>query len=74
MIASHYRNANLTEAIGIYNIHFLVPRPKLHENFWAMTKTFTPIVWLLIIIMVIAQSITVNARARLFPLKVPKSN
>ena len=74
IIATHYHYANLTESIALTKIHFLVPRPKPYKIFWAVTKTLTPIVWLLIIIMVITQSIIVNARARLFPLKVPKSN
>ena len=73
IIETHHRYANLTESISVENIHFLVPRPKPYLSFWALTKPFTPIVWVIIIMMVIAQSLTVNARAHLFPLKVPKS-
>ena len=67
---SNYR----TIAFGTNHVHFLVPRPKLRTSFWAPFTPFSPIVWISIVIMLIAQSLFVNTKARLLPTRVSKSN
>ena len=64
----------LTTPLGVNHVHFLVPRPKLRATFWAPVTPFTAIVWILIIIMLITQSLFVYTKARLFPTRVSKSN
>ena len=65
---------NLTIPFGQTDLHFLVPKPKLRTSFWALVTPFTPIVWILITIMLIIQSVFVYTKARLFSTGVSKSN
>ena len=65
---------DLTIPFGQTHLHFLVPKPKLRTSFWAPVTPFTPLVWILIIVMLIIQSLLVYTKARLFSTGVSKSN
>ena len=69
-----YTHRILTIPFAKNDVHFLVPRPKLRSSFWAPVTPFSPIVWILIIIMLNTQSLFVYTKARLFPTRVSKSN
>jgi len=68
---NHYKFINMSQAWYQLSIQFLVPRPRPITNFWALTRPFSVIVWLLLLIMLFANSVYLFVRARIDP-KFPK--
>ncbi|EZA56100.1 hypothetical protein DMN91_010215 [Ooceraea biroi] len=68
---NHNEFVNMSEPWYQLSLHFLVPRPQPITNFWALTRPFSVGVWLLLLIMLFANSTFLCIRARLDP-KFPK--
>ncbi|XP_039307423.1 uncharacterized protein LOC105199957 isoform X2 [Solenopsis invicta] len=52
-------------------MHFLVPRPQPITNFWALTRPFSVLCWILVIVMLFVKSMYMYIRSRIDP-KFPK--
>ncbi|XP_034952698.1 uncharacterized protein [Chelonus insularis] len=62
-----YQYVNLTQPWYQLFIHFLVPRPKPRQSFWALTRPLSPTVWLVLILVIIIQSLNVYTKAWINP-------
>ncbi|KAI4494501.1 hypothetical protein M0802_008822 [Mischocyttarus mexicanus] len=63
----HNEFVNLTEPWYELFLHFLVPRPQPTTSFWALTRPFSLTIWILLVLSILIQSISMFVLSRFIP-------